>query len=153
MSKQESVLIVLYCKSTFLFCKKNKVPGRECLLLRESRNLKRRWVQGIFAVAFVVGLFWMLAGSPVMVKAGTLEYHASISSSTSGSDITFNCDLDQTIDGQRASYQWQENRGSGWQDISGQQELPILWVRPGKRWISVSLCGDCGNQQFIFTVE
>lgn len=119
MSKQESVLIVLYCKSTFLFCKKNKVPGRECLLLRESRNLKRRWVQGIFAVAFVVGLFWMLAGSPVMVKAGTLEYHASISSSTSGSDITFNCDLDQAIDGQRASYQWQENRGSGWQDISG----------------------------------
>ena len=110
---------MLYCKSTFLFCKKNKVPGRECLLLRESRNLKRRWVQGIFAVAFVVGLFWMLAGSPVMVKAGTLEYHASISSSTSGSDITFNCDLDQTIDGQRASYQWQENRGSGWQDISG----------------------------------
>ena len=88
-------------------------------MLRESRNLKRRWVQGIFAVAFVVGLFWMLAGSPVMVKAGTLEYHASISSSTSGSDITFNCDLDQTIDGQRASYQWQENRGSGWQDISG----------------------------------
>ena len=47
-------------------------------------------MQGIFAVAFVVGLFWMLAGSPVMVKAGTLEYHASISSSTSGSDITFN---------------------------------------------------------------
>ena len=88
-------------------------------MLRESRNLKRRWVQGIFAVAFVVGLFWMLAGSPVMVKAGTLEYHASISSSTSGSDITFNCDLDQAIDGQRASYQWQENRGSGWQDISG----------------------------------
>ena len=88
-------------------------------MLRESRNLKRRWVQGIFAVAFVVGLFWMLAGSPVMVKAGTLEYHASISSSTSGGDITFNCDLDQTIDGQRASYQWQENRGSGWQDISG----------------------------------
>ena len=110
---------MLYCKSTFLFCKKNKVPGRECLLVRESRNLKRRWVQGIFAVAFVVGLFWMLAGSPVMVKAGTLEYHASISSSTSGSDITFNCDLDQAIDGQRASYQWQENRGSGWQDISG----------------------------------
>ena len=88
-------------------------------MLRESRNLKRRWVQGIFAVAFVVGLFWMLAGSPVMVKAGTLEYHASISSSTSGSDITFNCDLDQAIDGQRASYQWQENCGSGWQDISG----------------------------------
>ena len=88
-------------------------------MLRESKNLKRRWIQGIFAVAFVIGFFWMFAGSPVNVKAGTLEYHASISSSTSGSDITFNCDLDQAIDGQRASYQWQENRGSGWQDISG----------------------------------
>ena len=88
-------------------------------MLRESKNLKRRWIQGIFAVAFVIGFFWMFAGSPVNVKAGTLEYHASISSSTSGSDIIFNCDLDQAIDGQRASYQWQENRGSGWQDISG----------------------------------
>ena len=88
-------------------------------MLRERKNLKRRWIQGIFAVAFVIGFFWMFAGSPVNVKAGTLEYHASISSSTSGSDITFNCDLDQAIDGQRASYQWQENRGSGWQDISG----------------------------------
>lgn len=93
--------------------------GRDCLLLRESKNLKRRWIQGIFAVAFVIGFFWMFAGSPVTVKAGTLEYHASISSSTSGNDITFTCDLDQTIDGQQMSYQWQENRGSGWQDISG----------------------------------
>mgnify|MGYP000950449783 CR=1 FL=1 len=88
-------------------------------MLRESKNLKRRWIQGIFAVAFVIGFFWMFAGSPVTVKAGTLEYHASISSSTSGNDITFTCDLDQTIDGQQMSYQWQENRGSGWQDISG----------------------------------
>ena len=93
--------------------------GRDCLLLRESKNLKRRWIQGIFAVAFVIGFFWMFAGSPVTVKAGTLEYHASISSSTSGNDITFTCDLDQTIDGQQMSYQWQENCGSGWQDISG----------------------------------
>ena len=61
----------------------------------------------------------MFAGSSVTVKAGTLEYHASISSSMSGNDITFTCDLDQTIDGQQMSYQWQENRGSGWQDISG----------------------------------
>ena len=88
-------------------------------MLRESKNLKRRWIQGIFAVAFVIGFFWMFAGSPVTVKAGTLEYHASISSSTSGNDITFACDLDQTIDGQQMSYQWQENCGSGWQDISG----------------------------------
>ena len=88
-------------------------------MLRESKNLKRRWIQGIFAVAFVIGFFWMFAGSPVTVKAGTLEYHASISSSTSGNDITFTCDLDQTIDGQQMSYQWQENCGSGWQDISG----------------------------------
>lgn len=77
--------------------------GRDCLLLRESKNLKRRWIQGIFAVAFVIGFFWMFAGSPVTVKAGTLEYHASISSSTSGNDITFTCDLDQTIDGDRKS--------------------------------------------------
>ena len=61
----------------------------------------------------------MFVGSSVTVKAGTLEYHASISSSMSGNDITFTCDLDQTIDGQQMSYQWQENRGSGWQDISG----------------------------------
>ena len=61
----------------------------------------------------------MFAGSSVTVKAGTLEYHASISSSMSENDITFTCDLDQTIDGQQMSYQWQENRGSGWQDISG----------------------------------
>ena len=61
----------------------------------------------------------MFAGLPVMAKAGTLEYHASISSSMSGNDITFTCNLDQTIDGQQTSYQWQENRGSGWQDISG----------------------------------
>ena len=61
----------------------------------------------------------MFAGSSMTVKAGTLEYHASISSSMSGNDITFTCDLDQTIDGQQMSYQWQENRGSGWQDISG----------------------------------
>ena len=87
--------------------------------MRESKDLKRRWIQGIFAVAFVIGLFWMFAGSPVMAKAGTLEYHASISSSMSGNDITFTCNLDQTIDGQQTSYQWQENRGSGWQDISG----------------------------------
>lgn len=93
--------------------------GRDCLLLRESKNLKRRWIQGIFAVAFVIGFFLMFAGSSVTVKAGTLEYHASISSSMSGNDITFTCDLDQTIDGQQMSYQWQENRGSGWQDISG----------------------------------
>ena len=88
-------------------------------MLRESKNLKRRWIQGIFAVAFVIGFFLMFAGSSVTVKAGTLEYHASISSSMSGNDITFTCDLDQTIDGQQMSYQWQENRGSGWQDISG----------------------------------
>ena len=87
--------------------------------MRESKDLKRRWIQGIFAVVFVIGLFWMFAGSPVMAKAGTLEYHASISSSMSGNDITFTCNLDQTIDGQQTSYQWQENRGSGWQDISG----------------------------------
>ena len=93
--------------------------GRDCLLLRESKNLKRRWIQGIFAVAFVIGFFLMFAGSSVTVKAGTLEYHASISSSMSENDITFTCDLDQTIDGQQMSYQWQENRGSGWQDISG----------------------------------
>ena len=88
-------------------------------MLRESKNLKRRWIQGIFAVAFVIGFFLMFAGSSVTVKAGTLEYHASISSSMSGNDITFTCDLDQTIDGQQMSYQWQENRGSGWQDIFG----------------------------------
>ena len=88
-------------------------------MLRESKNLKRRWIQGIFAVAFVIGFFLMFAGSSMTVKAGTLEYHASISSSMSGNDITFTCDLDQTIDGQQMSYQWQENRGSGWQDISG----------------------------------
>ena len=88
-------------------------------MLRESKDLKRRWVQGIFAVAFVIELFWMFVGSPVTAKAGTLEYHVSISSSMSGNDITFTCDLDQTIDGQQTSYQWQENRGSGWQDISG----------------------------------
>ncbi len=88
-------------------------------MVRESKDLKRRWIQGIFAVVFVIGLFWMFAGSPVMAKAGTLEYHASISSSMSGNDITFTCNLDQTIDGQQTSYQWQENRGSGWQDISG----------------------------------
>ena len=88
-------------------------------MLRESKNLKRWWVQGIFVVAFVIGLFWMFAGSPVTAKAGTLEYHVSISSSMSGNDITFTCNLDQTIDGQQTSYQWQENRGSGWQDISG----------------------------------
>ena len=88
-------------------------------MLRESKNLKRRWIQGIFAVAFVIGFFLMFVGSSVTVKAGTLEYHASISSSMSGNDITFTCDLDQTIDGQQMSYQWQENRGSGWQDISG----------------------------------
>ena len=88
-------------------------------MLRESKNLKRRWIQGIFAVAFVIGFFLMFAGSSVTVKAGTLEYHASISSSMSENDITFTCDLDQTIDGQQMSYQWQENRGSGWQDISG----------------------------------
>ena len=87
--------------------------------MRESKDLKRRWIQGIFAVVFVIGLFWMFAGSPVMAKAGTLEYHASISSSMSGNDITFTCNLDQTIDGQQTSYQWQENCGSGWQDISG----------------------------------
>ena len=87
--------------------------------MRESKDLKRRWIQGIFAVVFVIGLFWMFAGSPVMAKAGTLEYHASISSSMSGNDITFTCNLDQTIDGQQTSYQWQENRGSGWQDVSG----------------------------------
>ena len=88
-------------------------------MVRESKDLKRRWIQGIFAVVFVIGLFWMFAGSPVMAKAGTLEYHASISSSMSGNDITFTCNLDQTIDGQQTSYQWQENRGSGWQDFSG----------------------------------
>ena len=106
--------------------------GRDCLLLRESKNLKRRWIQGIFAVAFVIGFFWMFAGSPVTVKAGTLEYHASISSSTSGNDITFTCDLDQTIDGQQMSYQWQENRGSGWQDISGATGASYTVGKTGK---------------------
>ena len=51
--------------------------------------------------------------------AGTLQYHAEINSSTSGDNITFTCNLNQTVDGQQTSYQWQENKGNGWQDISG----------------------------------
>ena len=101
-------------------------------MVRESKDLKRRWIQGIFAVVFVIGLFWMFAGSPVMAKAGTLEYHASISSSMSGNDITFTCNLDQTIDGQQTSYQWQENRGSGWQDISGATGASYTVGKTGK---------------------
>lgn len=69
---------------------------------------------------------------PLAVKAGTLEYHANISSNTDGSNITFTCSLDQTVDGQVVSYQWQENGGSGWRDISGATEASYTVNKTGK---------------------
>ena len=78
---------------------------------------KRRWMQSILAIMFAVGMLFIKPDA--QADAGTLQYHAEINSSTSGDNITFTCNLNQTVDGQQTSYQWQENKGNGWQDISG----------------------------------
>ncbi|MFR5450907.1 MAG: hypothetical protein ACLTIG_05840 [Roseburia hominis] len=78
---------------------------------------KRWWLRGILMVLFAVGMFFITMN--VQTEAGTLQYRAEISSSTRENNITFVCNLNQTIDGQQVGYQWQENKGSGWQNIFG----------------------------------
>ena len=83
----------------------------------KSKNVYSMFKFAIFMTMFLIGIFYIPPNA--CVKAGTLQYLAEISSSTSGDNITFTCTLNQTVDGQQTSYQWQENRGNGWQDISG----------------------------------
>ena len=47
-------------------------------------------------------------------------------------NITFVCNLNQTIDGQQVGYQWQENKGSGWQNIFGATGASYPVNRVGK---------------------
>lgn len=68
----------------------------------------------------------------VQTEAGTLQYRAEISSSTRENNITFVCNLNQTIDGQQVGYQWQENKGSGWQNIFGATGASYPVNRVGK---------------------
>ena len=91
---------------------------------------KRRWMQSILAIMFAVGMLFIKPDA--QADAGTLQYHAEINSSTSGDNITFGCTLNQTVDGQQTSYQWQENKGKGWQDISGATGASYTVVKTGR---------------------
>ena len=91
---------------------------------------KRRWMQSILAIMFAVGMLFIKPDA--QADAGTLQYHAEINSSTSGDNITFSCTLNQTVDGQQTSYQWQENKGNGWQDISGATGAAHTVVKTGR---------------------
>ena len=91
---------------------------------------KRRWMQSILAIMFAVGMLFIKPDA--QADAGTLQYHAEINSSTSGDNITFGCTLNQTVDGQQTSYQWQENKGNGWQDISGATGASYTVVKTGR---------------------
>ena len=79
---------------------------------------------------FAVGMLFIKPDA--QADAGTLQYHAEINSSTSGDNITFSCTLNQTVDGQQTSYQWQENKGNGWQDISGATGAAHTVVKTGR---------------------
>ena len=91
---------------------------------------KRRWMQSILAIMFAVGMLFIKPDA--QADAGTLQYHAEINSSTSGDNITFGCTLNQTVDGQQTSYQWQENKGNGWQDISGATGASYTVIKMGR---------------------
>ena len=91
---------------------------------------KRRWMQSILAIMFAVGMFFIKPDA--QADAGTLQYHAEINSSTSGDNITFGCTLNQNVDGQQTSYQWQENKGNGWQDISGATGASYTVIKTGR---------------------
>ena len=91
---------------------------------------KRWWLRGILMVLFAVGMFFITMN--VQTEAGTLQYRAEISSSTRENNITFVCNLNQTIDGQQVGYQWQENKGSGWQNIFGATGASYPVNRVGK---------------------
>ena len=87
-------------------------------------------MQSILAIMFAVGMLFIKPDA--QADAGTLQYHAEINSSTSGDNITFGCTLNQTVDGQQTSYQWQENKGNGWQDISGATGASYTVVKTGR---------------------
>ena len=91
---------------------------------------KRRWMQSILAIMFAVGMLFIKPDA--QADAGTLQYHAEINSSTSGDNITFGCTLNQNVDGQQTSYQWQENKGNGWQDISGATGASYTVIKTGR---------------------
>ena len=87
-------------------------------------------MQSILAIMFAVGMLFIKPDA--QADAGTLQYHAEINSSTSGDNITFGCTLNQNVDGQQTSYQWQENKGNGWQDISGATGASHTVVKTGR---------------------
>lgn len=87
-------------------------------------------MQSILAIMFAVGMLFIKPDA--QADAGTLQYHAEINSSTSGDNITFGCTLNQNVDGQQTSYQWQENKGNGWQDISGATGASYTVIKTGR---------------------
>lgn len=74
-------------------------------------------MHGILAAVLAVGMLFITPNE--QGEAGTLQYHAGINSSERQSDMIFMCELDQIVDGQEMYYQWQQNSGSGWQNIAG----------------------------------
>ena len=97
---------------------------------RKNKKQKRWWMSGILMVMFAVGMLFITPN--VRTEAGTLAYHAEIESSTTGNNMTFTCILNQIVDGQEMKYQWQENKGSDWQDISGATEASYTVNKTGK---------------------
>lgn len=98
------------------------------------RKQKRWWMHGILAAVLAVGMLFITPNE--QGEAGTLQYHAGINSSERQSDMIFMCELDQIVDGQEVYYQWQQNSGSGWQNIAGATEASY----------TVSKIGRCGWQ-------
>lgn len=99
-----------------------------------DRKQKRWWMHGILAAVLAVGMLFITPNE--QGEAGTLQYHAGINSSERQSDMIFMCELDQIVDGQEVYYQWQQNSGSGWQNIAGATEASY----------TVSKIGRCGWQ-------
>ncbi len=91
-------------------------------------------MHGILAAVLAVGMLFITPNE--QGEAGTLQYHAGINSSERQSDMIFMCELDQIVDGQEVYYQWQQNSGSGWQNIAGATEASY----------TVSKIGRCGWQ-------
>ncbi len=82
-----------------------------------NKKKKRKRVQLLFSMIFFISI--LIGEVSYGVKADNLNYSASISTSTSGTDITFTCNLNRSISGEDIKYQWQEYDGKSWHDISG----------------------------------
>ena len=124
---------------------------------RKNKKQKRWWMSGILMVMFAVGMLFITPN--VRTEAGTLAYHAEIESSTTGNNMTFTCILNQIVDGQEMKYQWQENKGSDWQDISGATEASYTVNKTGKGGyqyrcnITIMVNNSCLNEKLIAKYE